>query len=1285
MRKALMLTTVLILVLGLAYAWAVQYDAVDKIALKQASQASLKGADEPANQSALLGNPADLISIYSTAPSGRGLAPEDLIWKNPYFGQDQLMKSKFYEQLSEGSISPDGQGGIITEVQVEGEDCTDPFVISSLPYTDTQNSDDFLHDYKLPGKDVVYELNLAECMTVTISLCNSGDIFDSKLWLFPGDACGGTEMFTGDDECGEFEHGEMVITIFAGVYYILVDAYTNESGSYTLDVSGVSCGPAPANDDCADAIDLGDTFPVEDVCGTTLGATIDCPGVLDFFSVWYSFDVPLALNDVVVDYCPSVGDLPTIGLVLYDFCPSTTEDCEGFILAYSYTVQDCENGSTNALAYWRNLPGPATYYLPVHTGLPMDFCFDLLVTEPCVVECPPGAFLENEPVCFDGYDDDYNSGCNGPSHNTIAIEPGDTVCGESGTHENSVPENVRDTDWYRLDLGTTQLRGFEWVGVADFPLQLLIIDAGSETCLDYAIVASDIADPCDTLRLPFVGIGVYWLWMGPQQGMLVECGNSNYVAWVYEIPPLQYDAYPVAVNNPQFYRMAAGSTIPIQASVSNLGIEEYTFDVDVSITGDMSGEVFAGTAEANLVTQADTVVLDFGDFTSECIENYTLTMICQGIGDENQANDTLRYQFKPHAFGMDTYHDGSSYWVYPLTEYNSYAIRYHVPSGYTADLSSGLMMFFAFASPPSEQSIVTPWVALSDVNGDPDHLNPEWTSPTTYTVGPVDENTSFPVSFDLSSVGPFTEDFWLGFTAVAGVGDEQAALRGEGQFAEEDAPDCNRVLVDGVWNILDNLWANPTDVAISCEFDLTGGNYKDGGVVSIDSPLPAVIGNGPHEVLVTFANNGLADVTGATANVTITGPGGEEFNVDSFFDITFAEGTEQVDFGDWTADLAGVTYTIEVTFDAPGDQDICNDAGTSECFVIGGEIVYEQDFEANNGNFTRVIHSGPNPVWQWGEDTEAGYPISSSATKVWGTILNGDYPNSACSSLRSPLIGVPANGGALVIYFWYEIEAPGDPWDFGNVKIKIGSGSYELLTPFGGYDAVDPNPGNLCTLNSLQPGFNGSSGGWVRKAFDLVPYAGQTATFSIDFAADAFVTMHGLYLDDFTIYEYPAPADFAYLAGDANMYNEFVNVGNPLTGPWRIGGDVTFLVNFFDLSSGNQPCLMYNPSNTDNYPGGPVNGYYFASGDATGEGFVTGGDVTRLVNYFASVPGSEVKWYGWDKPEPQNYYPPQWLSNRGSGGLQPVPPLTDLPAGWPNCQLMPGPAGVKVIPSGQVK
>jgi len=148
-----------------------------------------------------------------------------------------------------------------------------------------------------------------------------------------------------------------------------------------------------------------------------------------------------------------------------------------------------------------------------------------------------------------------------------------------------------------------------------------------------------------------------------------------------------------------------------------------------------------------------------------------------------------------------------------------------------------------------------------------------------------------------------------------------------------------------------------------------------------------------------------------------------------------------------------------------------------------------------------------------------------------------------------------------------------------------------------------------------------------------------------------------------------APSEFAYLAGDANMHNETVDPGNPLTGPWRVGGDVTFLVNYFNVSSGNQPCLMFNPTAPDYNQ--IEEGYFFASGDATGDCQVLGGDVSRLVQYFAGNPLGVIRWCGWDQGDPQNFFPPQWLSNRGSGGPQPVPPLEDLPEGWPNCQTPP--------------
>ena len=136
-------------------------------------------------------------------------------------------------------------------------------------------------------------------------------------------------------------------------------------------------------------------------------------------------------------------------------------------------------------------------------------------------------------------------------------------------------------------------------------------------------------------------------------------------------------------------------------------------------------------------------------------------------------------------------------------------------------------------------------------------------------------------------------------------------------------------------------------------------------------------------------------------------------------------------------------------------------------------------------------------------------------------------------------------------------------------------------------------------------------------------------------------------------------AQFAYLTGDANMFNEWVDINNPLTGPWRVGGDVTFLVNYLDVSSGNQPCLLHNPGAP------PELRFFYASGDATGDCLVLGGDVSRLVQFFSGNPAAAISWCGHDQPDPENYYPPMWFAN------EEIPELNELPSGWPNCSAPP--------------
>jgi uncharacterized repeat protein (TIGR01451 family) len=104
------------------------------------------------------------------------------------------------------------------------------------------------------------------------------------------------------------------------------------------------------------------------------------------------------------------------------------------------------------------------------------------------------------------------------------------------------------------------------------------------------------------------------------------------------------------------------------------------------------------------------------------------------------------------------------------------------------------------------------------------------------------------------------------------------------------------------------------------------------------------------------------------------------------------------------------------------------------------------------------------------------------------------------------------------------------------------------------------------------------------------------------------------------------PDAYSYLPGDANM-----SVGQ--WPPQVIGGDVTYLVNYFRGLS--NACLL---------------GGFYCSGDANADCQVIGSDVTRMVTYFRGL--ADII------PCPD--YEPAWPT--------PDDLPVDAPSGWPNCE-----------------
>ena len=260
--------------------------------------------------------------------------------------------------------------------------------------------------------------------------------------------------------------------------------------------------------------------------------------------------------------------------------------------------------------------------------------------------------------------------------------------------------------------------------------------------------------------------------------------------------------------------------------------------------------------------------------------------------------------------------------------------------------------------------------------------------------------------------------------------------------------------------------------------------------------------------------NGILEA-GETAQLTITmlnNGSGEAYAVqgnlregDSYVTVNDSSGAFGNIAGYGSGDNAGDIFTVTAGGDFPQGHTV---VFTLNVLADGGyattmqfELRTVESFEYDNGGYAG---SGN---WQWGEPT-AGPPGAYYGTRVWGTILTGDYQNNRNDYLVSSPMHIYSSDAVLEFYQWYNIE---DYYDGGNVQISTNNGTtWTLITPEGGYPSS-----NIYALN--QAGYTNTSGGWVQARFDLTSYADRDVLFRWRFASDSYVTEDGWYIDDVTL------------------------------------------------------------------------------------------------------------------------------------------------------------------------
>jgi hypothetical protein len=556
-----------------------------------------------------------------------------------------------------------------------GENCVGAPVIPVLPFSTTGTTDGYRNDYDavcpFPGSvapDVVYRYNPLASEFVDISLC--GSEIDSKLYVFADD-CESTPIACNDDACETafgwpFASRIQNLLLPAGhYYYIVIDGYGDESGSYQLSITRSSgqCIVTPLQDNPSYGFtqwEAGDQLLawMQPACGP---------------------EQPLALDSLTLRFADAsaFGDNDGAGTLVFRIsiiCANDQNPCNGpnrwlytspnqqfstnglrGVISQTITGELCLRGNFFiALEFvsWSgnplHVPSPlwdaaplepchqwfcrgggfdfAHLFDPRHTGnfdvtayLRLSSCPAQVCASNGPWNCPPSARLSAEPVCENDYQDIFNGGCDQTPLHFEALACGDTVCAALGSfYERESP--ACDADWYQIEVADSAYMTCSIV--APFAMVARLYSA-HDGCSSNPIAASPPPSLAyaagDTLRLnSLVSGGSYWLEIFPYNWEYLNCG-SPYLLWTDCVPlhscnPLNF-CCPVTESEPN--NLCPGQIDPAElrsdrslcGTICPAGdVDDFLWVVPAGVRGTLS--VFSGDS---CTVQPANVVLSLWD------------------------------------------------------------------------------------------------------------------------------------------------------------------------------------------------------------------------------------------------------------------------------------------------------------------------------------------------------------------------------------------------------------------------------------------------------------------------------------------------------------------------------------------------------------------------------------------------------------------------------------------------------------------------------------------------
>ena len=225
--------------------------------------------------------------------------------------------------------------------------------------------------------------------------------------------------------------------------------------------------------------------------------------------------------------------------------------------------------------------------------------------------------------------------------------------------------------------------------------------------------------------------------------------------------------------------------------------------------------------------------------------------------------------------------------------------------------------------------------------------------------------------------------------------------------------------------------------------------------------------------------------------------------------------------------------------------------------VATAQTIFSEDFNLGWNGWTST-----NGNWDVGLPT-AGPPDCPDGGWCAGTNLDGNYPNSMNTTLKSPSFALPndlAAGESLKLRFWYWM----------SVDLNTQHGTDQMVVEVHLQDG---------TSTTVSGSMRAASGLWTVGGADLTPFAGQTVQIGYHASSGGSYVALGWYVDLVSVTRGPSsfespdnnPENCESGWGDWYTTNGLWQLGVPGAGPSRVpSGDECFGTNL----NGNYPNSM---------------------------------------------------------------------------------------------------------------